>query len=134
VETRSSFDPGGPFDTLIKMGAKGLLLGSPMQSFSLVHLAEERCEVPYRYWKEFTAPYGKPSIPRSFAMYVRDLDLNPRLDLSRIETALIQKDLMHVAKLGAGHLKTFALRDFLDVTMAGLKNNPAWLLQDNFGC
>jgi aminoglycoside N3'-acetyltransferase len=130
AETRSSFDPGGPFDTMVKMGAKGLLLGAPMQSFSLVHLAEERCAVPYRYWKEFTAPYGEPSTPRSFAMYVRDLDLDPRLELSRIEDVLSADGLIRVAELGGGHLKAFALSDFLDVTLRKLQVDPAWLLQD----
>jgi aminoglycoside 3-N-acetyltransferase len=130
AETRSSFDPGGPFDSMVKMGAKGLLLGAPMQSFSLVHLAEERCAVPYRYWKEFTAPYGDPPTARSFAMYVRDLDLDPRLDLSRIEDVLLEDGLIRVAELGAGHLKAFALSDFLDVTLRRLQADPAWLLQD----
>ena len=42
TDTASSFDPGGPFSILLECGARGLLLGAPMQSFSLVHLAEER--------------------------------------------------------------------------------------------
>lgn len=130
TETRSSFDPGGPFDTLLRMGAKGLLLGAPMQSFSLVHLAEERCAVPYRYWKEFSAPYGNPPAPRSFAIYVRDLKLDPRLNLSRIDDVLAERGLLSKAVLGAGHLKAFALTDFIDVTMAGLRADPAWLLQE----
>lgn len=130
TETRSSFDPGGPFDTMVGMGAKGLLLGAPMQSFSLVHLAEERCAVPYRYWKAFTAPYGNPPAPRSFAMYVRDLDLDPRLDLSRIEKALRVGGRINEAALGAGYIKSFALGDFLDVTVTGLRADPVWLLKE----
>jgi aminoglycoside N3'-acetyltransferase len=63
-------------------------------------------------------------------MYVRDLDLDPRLDLSRIEEVLQAKGRIRETALGAGYIKSFALGDFLDVAMAGLNANPLWLLKE----
>jgi aminoglycoside N3'-acetyltransferase len=129
-ETRSSFDPGGPFATLLDLEATGLLLGAPMQAFSLVHLAEERLEVPYRHWKEFTAPYGESEERRTFAMYVRDLELDPRLELSRIEQGLAAQGGLRSAPVGGGRVQAFALTDFMDVTLRGLARDPHWLLKE----
>jgi aminoglycoside 3-N-acetyltransferase len=129
-ETRSSFEKGGPFAALIDLDAVGLLLGAAMQSVSLVHLAEERCAVPYRYWKEFTAPYGAPPKNRTFAMYVRDLDLDPTLDLSCIERELKVQNALCESALGAGHVKAFRVKDFIQLTIGRLKANPSWLLRE----
>lgn len=127
-ETRSSFDPGGAFDVMLKLEAHGFLFGAPMQSFSFVHLAEERLSVPYRYWKEFTGPYGNHGQERTFSMYVRDLNINPILKLSKIERKLEELSLTRTAKLGGGRLQLFSARHFVDVTLSELSTNPTWLI------
>jgi len=126
----SSFDPVGPFAVMLELDTRGLLLGAPMQSFSLVHLAEERAAVSYRYWKDFTAAYGPESQSRSYRMYVRDLALDPRLSLAPIEDALVERGLLAAARVGSGWIKGFATRDFLAVTLEHLERDPYWLLSD----
>jgi len=128
-DTASSFDPGGPFATLVELEARGLLLGAPMQSFSLVHLVEERLEVPYRYWKTFSGPYGSPPSARSYRMYVRDLAIDPMLDLAPIEQLLARRGQLGGATAGAGWIRSFAVRDFLSVALEHVARDPEWLLR-----
>jgi aminoglycoside 3-N-acetyltransferase len=131
-DTASSFSEDGPFAHMVRCGARGLLLGAPMQSFSLVHLAEECQAVPYRYWKDFTAPYGPSHATelRTYRMYVRNLALDPRLVLSRVEDILAARGQIAAARCGSGWIKGFETIDFLAVTTKNLSRDPCWLLQD----
>jgi aminoglycoside N3'-acetyltransferase len=129
TDTASSFDPGGPFSVMLEYGACALLLGAPMQSVSFVHLAEERCKVPYRYWKCFTAPYGSPPLVKSYRMYVRHLESDPQLILQRIENVMSDHGLMALARVGAGTVRFFRLPDFIAVTIERLAANPNWLIE-----
>lgn len=100
-----------------------------MQSFSLVHLAEERCLVSYRYWKTFTGPYGVPAVPKAYRMFVRNLDQNPKLVLQRIDDVLSDHGLIHSAKVGASMVKLFRLSDFLALSLERLTLDPQWLIE-----
>ncbi|HET6283285.1 MAG TPA: AAC(3) family N-acetyltransferase, partial [Polyangia bacterium] len=53
-DTESAYGIDGPFHLMLTLQAKLLLFGVSLQPASLIHYAEERCNVPYRYWKTFT--------------------------------------------------------------------------------
>jgi aminoglycoside 3-N-acetyltransferase len=131
-DTLSSFAPGGPFAVLLSLGARGLLLGVPIQSFSLVHLVEERMRVPYRYWKDFTAPYGslESAELRTYRMYVRDLALDPRLTLDPIEDVMAGRGQVATSQCGSGWIKGFTLNAFVAATEENLARDPYSLLQN----
>ncbi len=78
LENASSFGADSPFAFLLKEKALALIIGLSYQgAFTFAHYAEEMEKVPYRYLKEFTAPYvdetGHSKI-RTYSMYVRDLE------------------------------------------------------------
>jgi aminoglycoside N3'-acetyltransferase len=129
-DTPSSFDPGGPFEVLLMADARVLLIGASIQAVSLVHWAEERALVPYRHWKTFSGPYRLHGAvtERSYRMYVRDLNLDPRLVLKRIEQVLVSEAHFNRARLGAGYLESFAARDFVEVALSRLREDPYWLV------
>lgn len=134
-DTPSSFDTDGPFRRLLDLRAWLLLLGAPMQSASIVHYAEERVAVPYRYWKTFTAPYSHDAerSERSYKMYVRDMDLDPRLQLAVIEEGLRDAGQLAEERLGSGWIKACRTPDFVDLTITGLQRDPWWLVQGHEG-
>ncbi|MEC1743429.1 AAC(3) family N-acetyltransferase [Schinkia azotoformans] len=78
LENVSSFGGDSPFGYLHKQNAKMLIIGLDYQrSFTFVHHVEEMENAPYRYHKNFTAPYinedGIEEV-RTYSMYVRNLE------------------------------------------------------------
>jgi len=131
----SAFSPGGAFRKLVDADAKLVLLGAPLQSVSLVHLAEEEQRVPYRYFKSFEGPYCDDEGERwcSYEMYVRDLELDPRLDLSRLESPLKACGAMQSAIVGSGHITVVPARVFHDTVSSWLQADP-WALVRQPSC
>ena len=77
MENRSSFGADGPFAWCRYHDTKNVFIDVECQhSYTFVHYVEEMIGVPYRYLKNFTAPYidadGRESL-RTYCMHVRDL-------------------------------------------------------------
>lgn len=82
MDPRDAFGPGTIFEYLYEHNAKVLVIGLPaLQGITYIHHVEQMVGVPYRYHKEFRAPYvdrnGDVS-EKTYCMYVRDLEMNPR--------------------------------------------------------
>ena len=80
--SRDSFGPGTIFEKMYQWDAKILAIGLPaLKGASYIHHVEQMVGVPYRYNKEFTAPYRDAEGlcgMRTYRMYVRDLEKDPR--------------------------------------------------------
>lgn len=82
IDVPESFGPGTIFDEMTSLNAKALVIGIPaLSGFTYIHHVEQLVCVPFRYNKNFTADYidrdGSVST-RTYSMYVRDLDMDPR--------------------------------------------------------
>jgi aminoglycoside 3-N-acetyltransferase len=127
--TSSAFDDGSVFDLMLSLDFKLLLLGADIQSCSMVHYSEQRAEVPYRYWKEFS---GKVRTEHGWEektcrMFVRDMGLDPRLRLAPIQAELTHLELWREEKMNYGWLSLCRLQDFVRVTDRLLRLDP-WCL------
>lgn len=81
-QAKDAFGPGTVFEKMFQWNAKVLVIGLPaLSGVTYIHHVEQMVGVPYRYNKEFTADYtdaeGNCS-RRTYCMYVRDLDMDPR--------------------------------------------------------
>src|SRR3990172_5973357 len=114
-DTLSAYDDGSAFDRMVSLGFKLLLLGADIQAASIVHYSEQRAKVPYRYWKDFSGrvKVGETWHPRTYRMFVRDLDLDPKLKLDPIQRALELKDQWHSSPLNFGEVACCRLTDFV---------------------
>jgi len=128
-DTPSAFDPGSAFERLLELDGKLLLLGADIQAASMVHYSEQRARVPYRYWKDFAGRVKTPSgwRRRTYRMFVRDLSLDPHLDLSPVQQALEARRAWRSAPLNYGRVAVCRLRDFVAVTDSLLAADP-WAL------
>ena len=128
-DTPSAFDPGSAFERMLELDFKLLLLGADVQSVSLVHYSEQRAHVPYRYWKDFTGPVKTPDgwQTRTYRMFARDLEVDPRLDLLPIQALLQSRDLWHTVPLHYGQIATCRLADFVAAADELLAKDP-WAL------
>jgi aminoglycoside N3'-acetyltransferase len=131
-DTLSAFDDGSAFDRMVNLGFKLLLLGADIQAASIIHYSEQRAEVPYRYWKDFSGKVkvGDAWQPRIYRMFVRNLDLDPQLKLEPIRRALVSKDRWHSSPLNFGEVASCRLTDFVLAADSLLAADP-WALVSN---
>lgn len=77
-----SFGQGTIFEKMYYWNTKVLVIGlPPLRGITYIHHVEQMVGVPYRYNKEFTGNYTNKNgvcSQRTYRMYVRDLDMDPR--------------------------------------------------------
>lgn len=129
-DTPSPFEPGSAWATIVDLNARVLLLGTVMQYATVFHVPEQAVGVPYRYWKDFTAPYIDQGITteRTYRLYVRDLDLDPYLELARLDKALRVRGALREASLGSGTVVSVTAQDMADETRRLLTLDPNYFV------
>jgi len=131
-DTLSAFDQGSAFDRMLNLGFKLLLLGADIQAASIVHYSEQRAQVPYRYWKDFT---GRIRLhdgwhTKTYRMYVRDMKVDAQLQLAPIQHALETGGQWRIAVLNFGEVACCTLASFVVAADALLAADP-WALVAN---
>jgi len=125
-----AFTDDSAFGRLLHHDAWVILLGINFQAASHIHAAEERVGVPYRYWKEFRGRYvdaGEEHEHRCW-MYARDLQLDPQLNMARIEAELIERRQLATHRLGGGTVRACRARDLVAASEAVLRRDPMALV------
>lgn len=130
--TPSAFDPGSAFDRMLELDFKLLLLGADIQAVSMLHYSEQRAAVPYRYWKEFCGEVRTPGgwEERTYRMYVRDLNLDPHIELYPVQETLENRGQWTSIQINYGHVSLCRLKDFVNVLDEFLMQDP-WSLVTN---
>ena len=126
-----AFSPSGPFPKLLDLSARGLLLGTTIENFSMIHFVEEQVKVPYRFKKTYTAPYGPRHEMKTYARYIRDPNIAPDINYFKVETTMRQHELIQDVQIGMGKILCFDVVRLHSVTLAKLKADPYWLVNDN---
>jgi aminoglycoside 3-N-acetyltransferase len=131
-DTLSAFDPGSAFERMLELEFKLLLLGADIQAVSMLHYSEQRASVPYRYWKDFTGQVKTTTgwQPRTYRMFVRDLELDPLLQLHPIQKVLETRGQWRSVPLNYGEIALCRLVDFVTAADKLLADDP-WSLVAN---
>jgi len=126
LDTPSAFDDGSAVDVMVQSGYKLLLLGASVQAASVLHYSEQRVGVPYRYWKEFSGEVRRGGAWQlvAYRMYVRDLDLDPRLEIYEVEHELRRRGQWQAVELHYGKISLCTLSDFVAATSDLLREDP----------
>ncbi|MEN8242332.1 MAG: AAC(3) family N-acetyltransferase [Chloroflexota bacterium] len=132
LDTPSAFDDNSAVDWALKNEYKLLLLGADIQAASILHYSEQRAKVPYRYWKEFSGRVlrdGKWQ-PCSYSMFVRDMEIDARLEIYPIQDKLESEEKWADVELNYGLVSLCSLKDFVRVTDQLLADDP-WCFVTN---
>lgn len=131
-DTPSAFDPGSAFERMLELDFKLLLLGADIQAVALLHYSEQRFNVPYRYWKDFTGPVNTPAgwQMRTYRMFVRDLGIDPKIELYAVQDLLEARGQWRSQALNYGRISSCRLVDFTAVVDEFLERDP-WFLVTN---
>lgn len=131
-DTPSAFDPGSAFDRMLELGFKILLLGADVQAISALHYSEQRAQVPYRYWKDFSGQVNTPEgwQLRTYRMFARDMSIDPHIDLHPVQKVLESREQWHALPLNYGWVSVCNMRDFVAAIDEFLSTDP-WSLVTN---
>ncbi|TAK12401.1 MAG: AAC(3) family N-acetyltransferase [Anaerolineae bacterium] len=126
LDTPSAFDEGSAFHRMLDHDFKLLLLGADVEAVSILHVSEQRANVPYRYWKEFSGRVlrGGEWQARTYRMFVRDEKINPKLVAKPIQVELARRGQWHAVKVNFGVIAACTLRDYVAATDALLAKDP----------
>lgn len=125
-DTPSAFDDSSAVDEMVRRGYKLLLLGANIQAVSLFHYSEQRVGVPYRYWKDFTGRIKRDNTWQelTYRMYVRDMEIDARLEVFEIEKILRTQGQWIETTLNYGKVIRCRIQDYVDTTSRMLHENP----------
>ena len=133
-DTLSAFDSGSAFDRMLELDFKLLLMGADVRFTSMIHYAEQRMQVPYRYWKEFSGKVrltGQPPQVRTYRMFVRDLEIDPEVSSAPVQKALEERGLWTSMPLNYGMVALCCFRDFVSVAEELISKDPWALVQSH---
>jgi aminoglycoside N3'-acetyltransferase len=131
-DTPSAFDPGSAFERMLELDFKLLLLGADIQAVAMLHYCEQRAGVPYRYWKDFTGQVRTSEgwQSRTYRMFVRDMQIDPKIELFPVQAVLHQRDQWSSQPLNYGQVSLCRLVDFVTAVDEFLAHDP-WSLVTN---
>ena len=137
-DTPSAFGPGSAFERMLELDFKLLLLGADARAVSMFHYCEQRCNVPYRYWKEFSGQVRTAAgwQTRAYQLYVRhqimqgEARLQPELTLDPVVEWMQARRQWRSLPLNYGSLTTCRLRAFVAGVDRFLTEDP-WSLVTN---
>jgi aminoglycoside N3'-acetyltransferase len=131
-DTPSAFDPGSAFERLLALDFKILLLGANVDAISLLHYSEQRFQVPYRYWKEFSGPVRTSNgwETGTYRMYVRDQQAGPLLTLAPAQALLEGRGQWRSLPLNYGQVALCRVTDFI-AAVDDLFSADPWSLVTN---
>jgi aminopeptidase-like protein len=106
LANKSAYGDDSPFAMLHRADGKIGVLDLPdRHSMTFYHYVEERLQVPYRYYKDFTGDYADASGRASretFRIYVRDLEAGVETFVDPMEALLWEEGHYRGAKPGEG--------------------------------
>lgn len=130
-DTHTAFMLGSSVHRLLEADATVLLLGASVQNIALTHWSEERAGVPYRFMKSFRGGWRRssdePFVEREYAMFARDLDLDPASELSAVADRLGAD--LRCAEVGAGSVQACSAVRWVEIADTLLAQDP-WALVD----
>lgn len=133
-DSTSTWSDDSPFGLFENQNARLLMLGSGWNSCTQIHRYEEIYQVPYRYFKIFEGMAVSPtgiSKKTQTKMYVRNLDVNPQLDLDLIKEKLENSDSFKKIELFRSSVLGIDVNDFASIVSVELKNNKFCLLKNS---
>ena len=130
VNNRSGYGKDSPFSMLRDMNGQIAVIDLPDQnSMTFYHHVEEMLKVPYRYHKEFTAPYTDQqgaTTSETYSIFVRDIENGVSTSVDRMGERLWSKGLYTGERQGSGHgMRTIMARALFDEVASVIQADQA---------
>ena len=116
------------FQRLIELNAWIVLAGVDWNVCTLVHLLEERAEVPYRYWAERTGLVIEGGVARRKTYRCLTRYWGVLSDFQRLGNRLEEQGHVHSAQIGQSQVRAVRARDLYDVGTYSVRRDPLFLV------
>jgi aminoglycoside 3-N-acetyltransferase len=131
AQSRTAFSPASAFDIMLRNNCKILFFGVDFVE-TFVHVAEERANVSYRFWKTFTAEFVDDGAGNRIHVdfFARKLDLvpEPTIDNNKLGRIMREKKIIKTENLGAGRISICSAVDLVDELTRRLLEDPYYAL------
>jgi aminoglycoside 3-N-acetyltransferase len=126
------FGPDSAFARLAEEDAWLACLACGFDRLTFTHYVEQAVGVDYRYFKTFSGLVrdGPTETPATVRYFVRDLDRDTVIDLSRLKAALAEAGTLATAPVGRVGLSAVRSRAFEAAARALLAQNPSGLIHE----
>jgi len=130
--SQSCFGKDSVFDRMLQKNTKIVLFGVPEFMFTYIHYVEESFGVPYRYHKQFTGRIidGEKEYYAESSYYVRDLEINPVTDLTKLYNEMKAREMIKETKIGNGRIIVISCKDVFIVATEMLQKDIYFLLKE----
>jgi len=130
--SKDCFGQGSIFEKAHKKNAKIFFFGAPFQSCTFVHYMEQLFNVPYRFYKTFT---GKIKLrgklyEDKYGYFVKYLNKNVKLDLTRFKNYLLENKLIKKVNLGHAEILQICSDRLVEEGMKVLKKDTYFFLRE----
>ncbi len=108
------------------------LIGCGVESLTFIHLAEEICKVPYRYYKTFEGivTNNGQELNTSITYRVRPQNVYFQYDWEKLRTDLVSQGILQDINIFGFAALRMSSRDLYDFLISGIESNPYYLLDD----
>ena len=128
MQHETDFDFDSPWQRLIECNAWVVLLGVTYNSATMVHVIEERFEVPYRRWvtRTGTVVSGGAAVKKDY----RFLERYPGVenDFMPVGERLAARGMERTVKIGKATVRGVRARDLFDECRSAVSRDPLFLL------
>ncbi len=124
----SDYALDSPLARLIDLDGWVLLMGVGFEVCTLMHLLEERLEIPYRRWVDLVGTVIEDGVAarRTFPLMMRYEGVNN--DFGPLAAQLVAAGRVRQTQVGASRLQAVRARDIHDLGLAGLRRDPLLLV------
>lgn len=128
---KSDFAPDSPFARLLELNAWIMLVGVDYNSCTMIHLAEERLEVPYRRWVELTGTVIEDGVATSKTYSFLKRHPGVRNDFLPLGKRMEDAGLVQKETIGKSLIRCFRSQDLYDCVIRSLKEDPLYLISSD---
>jgi aminoglycoside 3-N-acetyltransferase len=132
MEGDTEFSKNSAFDYLLKKKCKILFLGNSFTE-TFFHIAEEKANVPYRFWKKFKGNLIKKSSKKKIEIkyYARNFKENPEpvIDVEKLFKFLEKLKIFKKINNDKINLMICSSNFYVDNCIIKLKENPRYFLK-----
>ena len=124
---KTSFGYGSPFQIFHEMNVKVLCFSVPFTKCTFIHYVEQAKGVCYRYLKNFSSKiyHNGNEFIDTYDFYVRDLDIDPKVNLERFKDQLIEREMMSKHLLGGeSEILVTDCKKIYDGAFAAMEKDP----------
>jgi len=124
----TDFSIDSPFYRLLELDAWIVLIGVDYNRCTMIHIIEERAEVPYRRWINLTGTviYNGISQRKTYPFFARQPNVN--YDFMPLGLRMESEGLVKTTTVGKSFIRAFRSRDMYDYTMRLIRQDPLFLV------